>query len=214
MNSFALASTSRVARVGAGPVLQRVRAAAARRSRPGRRPQGLLVDLGRAPSPTGRSRYELVIALGRDGTILRALRLAMTPAPGVLGGNFGHVGPPRRHPRRRAEAAALERITRRRGATWTAPPRSVAESPGRAGPPRDHVQRHRGRAACRASGLLGCGFQVGGVSIHVHDGDGIVIASPDGLNGLHGRRRRPRRSRILDAMVTTPLATQGGRCGR
>jgi NAD+ kinase len=52
-----------------------------------------VVDLGTTAAPSDLAPgCELVIALGGDGTILRALQLAMTHQAAVLGVNFGTVG--------------------------------------------------------------------------------------------------------------------------
>ena len=58
------------------------------------REQGLdVADLGSSAEPSGREAdCAFVIALGGDGTILRALQLAMVHHVPVLGVNFGHVG--------------------------------------------------------------------------------------------------------------------------
>src|SRR6476660_5595274 len=55
---------------------------------------GLAVaDLGTSAQPDrADTGCQLVIALGGDGTILRALQLAMAHHAAVLGVNFGHVG--------------------------------------------------------------------------------------------------------------------------
>src|SRR4029079_3978239 len=51
------------------------------------------VDLGTSAQTDRRATgCQLVIALGGDGTILRALQLAMAHHAAVLGVNFGHVG--------------------------------------------------------------------------------------------------------------------------
>ena len=52
-----------------------------------------VVDLGTSAEPAGLDPgCRLVIALGGDGTILRALQVAMVEHAAVLGVNFGHVG--------------------------------------------------------------------------------------------------------------------------
>ena len=52
-----------------------------------------VVNLGTSAAPSSLpEECKLVIALGGDGTILRALQLAMTNHAAVLGINFGHVG--------------------------------------------------------------------------------------------------------------------------
>src|SRR3954453_23354259 len=52
-----------------------------------------VLDLGTSAQPNGMEPgCGLIIALGGDGTILRALQLAMPHQVGVLGINFGNVG--------------------------------------------------------------------------------------------------------------------------
>ena len=52
-----------------------------------------VLDLGTSAEPNGvDTGCQLVIALGGDGTILRALQVAMAQHAAVLGVNFGHVG--------------------------------------------------------------------------------------------------------------------------
>jgi NAD kinase len=52
-----------------------------------------VIELGTSAEPNHRDPgCQLVIALGGDGTILRALQLSMTNHAAVLGVNFGHMG--------------------------------------------------------------------------------------------------------------------------
>src|SRR6478672_7880869 len=52
-----------------------------------------VVELGTSAEPNGLDTCcQLVVALGGDGTILRALQLAMPHRAAVLGVNLGHVG--------------------------------------------------------------------------------------------------------------------------
>src|SRR5215213_8893782 len=52
-----------------------------------------VVELGTSAEPNHRDPgCQLVVALGGDGTILRALQLSMANRAPVLGVNFGHVG--------------------------------------------------------------------------------------------------------------------------
>jgi NAD+ kinase len=166
-----------------------------------------VVDLGTSAEPSGRDPgCGLVIALGGDGTILRALQLAMTGHAAVLGVNFGHVG-------FLADihgddlGAALDRIGRdearieERTALVTtlrtdAPHRVVAFN--------DVVIGRRpgfGTARLRV--------EVGGESILALTGDGVVIASPTGSTAYTVGAGGPAVSPSLDAIVITPLATQG-----
>jgi NAD+ kinase len=208
MQPFALASTSGVARVGVlaqsssecAPQLLTIEAWA--------RQQGVeLVDLGTSAEPDGDgSRYELVIALGGDGTILRALRLAMTQHAAVLGVNFGHVGF-LADIRPEELTAALERIA---AGEALLDERTALIAEIRAEHPR-RVIAFNDIVVARLPGFgtARLRVQVGGESILVLNGDGIVIASPTGSTAYTVGAGGPAVAPSLDAIVITPLATQG-----
>ena len=103
-----------------------------------------VVDLGTSAAPSDLAPgCELVIALGGDGTILRALQLAMAHHAAVLGVNFGTVG-------FLADidgddlGPALDKITRGEAKvdTRTALVATMHDAPDR---PRHRVQRRRHR---------------------------------------------------------------------
>jgi NAD+ kinase len=208
MRPFALASTSGVARVGVlaqsssecAPQLLTIEAWA--------RQQGVeLVDLGTSAEPNGDgARYELVIALGGDGTILRALRLAMTQHAAVLGVNFGHVGF-LADIRPEELTAALERIA---AGEALLDERTALIAEIRAEQPR-RVIAFNDVVVARLPGFgtARLRVQVGGESILVLNGDGIVIASPTGSTAYTVGAGGPAVAPSLNAIVITPLATQG-----
>jgi NAD+ kinase len=148
----------------------------------------------------------LVIALGGDGTILRALQVAMTHHSPVLGVNFGHLG-------FLADvdghdlAAALDRIARGEAqidertalvATSEAPvPQTVVAFNDLV------ISRQPGFGSARLH------VQVDGEPVLHFTGDGLVVASPTGSTAYTVGAGGPAVSPTLDAIVLTPLAAQG-----
>lgn len=150
--------------------------------------------------------YGLVIALGGDGTILRALQLAMAHHTPVLGVNFGHVG-------FLADidgddlGSALDRVARGEAqvdertalvATMQTPePRPVVAF-------NDFViSRRAGFGSARLH------VEVSGERVLEVTGDGLVISSPTGSTAYTVEAGGPAVSPTLDAIVLTPLAAQG-----
>jgi NAD+ kinase len=166
-----------------------------------------LVDLGTSAEPNGpEQRCDLVIALGGDGTILRALRLAMTHHAAVLGVNFGHVGfladiPPEELQAALQRMAGGEALVDERTAL-------VAEMGG--GPSR-RVIAFNDVVVARLPGFgtARLRVEVCDESILVLNGDGIVLASPTGSTAYTVGAGGPAVAPSLDAIVITPLATQG-----
>jgi NAD+ kinase len=166
-----------------------------------------VVDLGTSAEPSGRDPgCGLVIALGGDGTILRALQLAMTGHAAVLGVNFGHVG-------FLADihgddlGAALESLARdeARIEERTALIATLATDP-----PRRVVAFNDVVIARRPGfGTARLRVEVGGEPILSLTGDGVVIASPLGSTAYTVGAGGPAVAPSLDAIVITPLATQG-----
>jgi NAD+ kinase len=172
------------------------------------REQGVaVVDLGTSAEPSDLSPgCELVIALGGDGTILRALQLAMAHHAAVLGVNFGTVG-------FLADidgdhlAAALDAIARG-DARVDARTALVATMTPANGPPviafNDVViGRLPGHGTARLR------VAVGGEPMLALNGDGVVVASPTGSTAYTVGAGGPAVTPTLDAIVLTPLATQG-----
>jgi NAD+ kinase len=166
-----------------------------------------VVDLGTSAEPSGRDPgCGLVIALGGDGTILRALQLAMTGHAAVLGVNFGHVG-------FLADihgddlGAALESLARdeARIEERTALIATLATDP-----PRRVVAFNDVVIARRPGfGTARLRVEVGGEPILSLTGDGVVVASPLGSTAYTVGAGGPAVAPSLDAIVITPLATQG-----
>jgi NAD+ kinase len=166
-----------------------------------------VAELGTSADPDIESPVcELVIALGGDGTILRALQLAMTNHAAVLGVNFGTVG-------FLADiggddlARALDTIARG-DAKVDARTALVATMDGDGGQPviafNDVVI---GRLPGYGTARLRVG--VGGERILALSGDGVVVASPTGSTAYTVGAGGPAVDPALDAIVLTPLATQG-----
>jgi NAD+ kinase len=166
-----------------------------------------VVDLGTSAAPSDLAPgCELVIALGGDGTILRALQLAMAHHAAVLGVNFGTVGFLADIDRDEL-AAALDVIARGEAkvdartaliATMHAEPaiRAIAFNDVVIGRRPGH-----GTARLRVA--------VGGEPILALNGDGVVVASPTGSTAYTVGAGGPAVAPSLDAIVLTPLATQG-----
>lgn len=165
------------------------------------------VDLGTSAAPDGHDHgCQLVIALGGDGTILRALQLAMMEHAAVLGVNFGHVG-------FLADVAredfpeALDAITSG-DAVIDERTALVAvfetEEPHRVVAFNDVVVARRpghGNARLR--------IRIGDDPLLQLNGDGVVVASPTGSTAYTVGAGGPVVTPSLDAIVLTPLATQG-----
>ena len=166
-----------------------------------------VVDLGTSAEPAGLDPgCGLVIALGGDGTILRALQLAMVDHAAVLGVNFGHVG-------FLADihgeelGPALERLVRGE-ALLDERTALVAEIRGE---PALRVIAFNDVVVARLPGfgLARLRVMVAGEALLVLDGDGVVIASPTGSTAYTVGAGGPAVAPSLDAIVITPLASQG-----
>jgi NAD+ kinase len=166
-----------------------------------------VVDLGTSAEPSGRDPgCELVIALGGDGTILRALQLSMANHAVVLGVNFGHVG----------FLADIHRDDL--GAALDAIARGEAGVDARTALVTDlqteheqHVIAFNDVVVTRVPGFgtARLRLKVGGESLFTLNGDGLVIASPTGSTAYTIGAGGPAVAPALDAIVLTPLATQG-----
>jgi NAD+ kinase len=164
------------------------------------------VDLGTTDRPDDLpAAVGLVIALGGDGTILRALQLAMTQHTPVLGVNFGHLG-------FLADVdgddlgSALDSIARgeaqideRTALVVTAqmPAQTVVAFNDLV------ISRRPGFGSARLH------VEVDGEPVLDLTGDGLVVASPTGSTAYTVGAGGPAVSPTLDAMVLTPLAAQG-----
>jgi NAD+ kinase len=166
-----------------------------------------VVELGSTADPSGDgASCGLVIALGGDGTILRALQLAMPHRVPVLGVNFGHVGF-LADIGREALQAALDAIAR---GTAQVDERTALVTTVRTEHPHHRVAfndvvvtRIPGNGTARLR------IAVGGETLMTLRGDGVVIASPTGSTAYTVEAGGPAVSPTLDAIVLTPLATQG-----
>src|SRR5215208_6282148 len=166
-----------------------------------------VVSLGTSAEPRSLpAGCGLVIALGGDGTILLALQLAMTNQAAVLGVNFGNVG-------FLADsasgdlAAALGRIAR--GEAHVEERIALAVTV-QAEPPRS-MTAFNDVVVARVPG-----FGTARLRIDIDEqamlslaGDGVVIASPTGSTAYTLGAGGPAVAPTLDAIVVTPLASQG-----
>ena len=198
--SRALLLTPGTSRVGCRHPGRRLLASAAEDPGMGNELGVEVVELGTSAEPNhGDPGCQLVIALGGDGTILRALRLSGRAA--VLGVNFGHVGFladiqrnhwPRRSTRSRAARRGSSGARRCDGSRGRAPLDVIAFNDVvlAAGPGSGRPGSCRGRRDAFAA-----------------HGDG-VIASPTGSTAYTVGAGGPAVAPALDAIVLTPLATQ------
>jgi NAD+ kinase len=166
-----------------------------------------MLELGTSADPTDTAaECALVIALGGDGTILRALQLAIPHSAPVLGVNFGTVG--FLADVDRADLGAALDIIARGAAAVDSRTALVATMHGepayRAIAFNDVViSRLRGHGTARLE------IEVGGQHLLALTGDGVVVASPTGSTAYTVGAGGPAVAPTLDAIVLTPLATQG-----
>jgi NAD+ kinase len=208
MQPFALAPASQTAAVGV--LVQSASACAAEllTIRAWATRHGLeVVDLGTSAEPNGAyAGCQLVIALGGDGTILRALQVAMAQHAAVLGVNFGHVG-------FLADiggdelAEALERVAS--GQALLDERTALVAQMGPQPPRRFIAFNDVVVARLPGFGLARLRVVVAGESLLVLQGDGAVIASPTGSTAYNVGAGGPAVAPSLDAIVITPLASQG-----
>ena len=166
-----------------------------------------VVSLGTSAEPRSLpAACGLVIALGGDGTILLALQLAMTNEAAVLGVNFGNVG-------FLADsasgdlAAALGRIARDEAQVQERIALAVtvqAASPRRMTAFNDVVV-----ARVPGFGTARLRIDIDEQAMLALAGDGVVIASPTGSTAYTLGAGGPAVAPTLDAIVVTPLASQG-----
>jgi NAD+ kinase len=166
-----------------------------------------VVDLGTSAEPAGTGAgCPLVIALGGDGTILRALQVAMVDHAAVLGVNFGHVGF-LADIRGDELGPALERLAR--GEALVDERTALMAEIG--GEPARRVIAFNDVVVARLPGfgLARVRVMVAGEALLVLNGDGVVIASPTGSTAYTVGAGGPAVAPSLDAIVITPLASQG-----
>ena len=147
-----------------------------------------VVDLGTSAEPNGGDAgCQLVIALGGDGTILRALQVAMAQHAAVLGVNFGHVGF-LADIRGDELSEALERVASGQALLdeRTALVAQIGAEPAR----RFIAFNDVVIARLPGFGLARLRVVVADESLLVLEGDGVRHRLADRLDGLHGRGRR------------------------
>jgi NAD+ kinase len=165
------------------------------------------VDLGTSAEPNhAEAACELVIALGGDGTILRALQLAMANRAAVLGVNFGTVGF-LADVGRDDLAAALDTLGRGEA---TVDARTALVATLRTEPMHHAIAFNDVVIARRPGyGTARLTVAIGGERLLALNGDGVVVASPMGSTAYTVGAGGPAVAPTLDAIVITPLATQG-----
>jgi NAD+ kinase len=166
-----------------------------------------VVDLGTSAAPRPQeAACDLIVALGGDGTILRALQLAIEHHAAVLGVNFGTVG-------FLADtegdelAAALDRI----GAGEAQVDERTALVAAVDGGAAHRLVAFNDVVVARRPGFGTARLRltVAGRPLLRLNGDGLVIASPTGSTAYNVGAGGPAVAPSLDAIVLTPLATQG-----
>ena len=164
-------------------------------------------DLGTSAAPSGDAAgCQLVIALGGDGTILRALQLAMWQHAAVLGVNFGHVGF-LADVGRADLAAALEAVT---DGDAVVDERTALVAEFQTEEPH-RVVAFNDVVVTRVPGYGNARLRigVGDDPLLELSGDGVVVASPTGSTAYTVGAGGPAVVPSLDAIVLTPLASQG-----
>ena len=165
------------------------------------------LDLGTTAEPRELDEgCAFIVALGGDGTILRALQLAMRSHTPVLGVNYGHLG-------FLADidggelSPALDRIA---AGEARIDERTALVAHGDDGEPGFLVAFNDivfSRLAGHGSARLH--VDVSGEPVLDVTGDGLVVASPTGSTAYNVEAGGPAVSPALDAIVLTPLAAQG-----
>ena len=165
------------------------------------------LDLGTTAEPREVDEgCAFIVALGGDGTILRALQLAMRSHTPVLGVNYGHLG-------FLADidgselAIALDRIA---AGEARVDERTALVARGADAEPEFVVAFNDlvfSRLAGHGSARLH--VEVSGEAVLDVTGDGLVVASPTGSTAYNVEAGGPAVSPALDAIVLTPLAAQG-----
>jgi NAD+ kinase len=166
-----------------------------------------VVDLGTSAAPKRLdASCDLIVALGGDGTILRALQLGMAHEAAVLGVNFGTVGFLADIDGAELQGA-LDRIAAGEAEVdeRTALAAQMTEDSARRLVAFNDVvvARRPGFGTARLKLL------VDGRSLLTLNGDGLVVASPTGSTAYTIGAGGPAVTPSLDAIVLTPLATQG-----
>jgi NAD+ kinase len=143
---------------------------------------------------------ELLLAVGEDGTVLEAMRLAAPHGIPVLGVNLGRLGDLSELEIRRL-SRALDAVAR--GDFSVESQTALTVHLGRGGPLMAFkgvvVSRGRGRSEARLA------LHVDGELISRQAGDGLIVSSPGGSTAPGGPIVSPR----LEAIVVTPLAPHG-----
>jgi NAD+ kinase len=166
-----------------------------------------VVDLGTSAAPTRLdASCDLIVALGGDGTILRALQLAMAHEAAVLGVNFGTVGFLADIDGAELQGA-LDRIAAGEAEVderTALAARMTEDSARRLVAINDVVVARR-----PGFGTARLKLVVDGRPLLTLNGDGLVVASPTGSTAYTIGAGGPAVTPSLDAIVLTPLATQG-----
>jgi NAD+ kinase len=165
------------------------------------------VAVGLSDPPEAVDGVQLVIALGGDGTILRALRLSAPRGIPVLGVNFGHVG--------FLADVQRDQLTEALAAVGAGHARCERRCALRVtagnGPPLEDLAYNDvvlGRRAGHGSARIV--VTVDGTRVVDVIGDGVIAATGLGSTAYTVSAGGPAVSPLLDAFVLTPVAANTG----
>lgn len=166
-----------------------------------------LVTVGLSDPSEAVDGVQLVIALGGDGTILRALRLSAPRGLPVLGVNFGHVG--------FLADVQRDQLTEALAAVGAGHARCERRTALHVvaghGPPLDELAYNDvvlGRRAGHGSARIV--VAVDGTRVVDVIGDGVIVATGLGSTAYTVSAGGPAVSPLLDALVLTPVAANTG----
>jgi len=183
-----------------GPALERVTAAAEAAGVELVFPQDEVSKHDMEEPPQDLADAELVLVLGGDGTMLRALARFLDPGVPVLGVNFGRVGFLTAIPGDELEAG-LARVFAGEYRTIDLPTLELELAGER------HVAVNDAVVAGATLGrMIELGYQVGGEDLGVQPCDGLICATPTGSTAYNLSNGGPVLVWGLDAMVLTFVA--------
>lgn len=165
------------------------------------------LPVGKQPSvaPTGEvSECDVILALGGDGTVLKALHAAARTGTPVLGVAHGSLGALTTVPQDRLRAG-LDQFADGAYASRRLPALCVEAGGERLGSAINDVVLGR-----RGGTQLGLDVYVGDELYVRIAGDGVVLATPLGSSAYSMAAGGPLLARGVDAVLCTPLAMHGG----
>lgn len=165
----------------------------------------LTADLPRRPEESLAAGCDAVLALGGDGTMLGALRLAAPHGVPVLGVNLGTLGYLAAVDAPHLELA-LAALADGRYAIDPCPALTLARSPGGA-PELAYNDVVLSRVPGRGQAALG--LSIGGELLVRYSSDGVIVATPGGSTAYAFAAGGPLVSPAAEAMIVMPDAPHG-----